>query len=148
MKSGNIVPSAFAVRQTETGVFSCPVNFAVTVTQVCDNKLWYEQPGHGQSWRNIRQTYLYCAALSKKIEAPSNYSQWAYSPWCNKHQTKTKTIKSKSIVVRQMHELQQCLLPKTRYRLDNPRWWTQQNFLLQRQHPSPQKWEQKTGTIN
>ena len=49
MKSGNIVPSAFAVRQTETGVFSCPVNFAVTVTQVCDNKLWYEQPGHGQS---------------------------------------------------------------------------------------------------
>ena len=47
-----------------------------------------------------------------------------------------------------MHELQQCLLPKTRYRLDNPRWWTQQKFLLQRQHPSPQKRKQETGTIN
>ena len=33
-----------------------------------------------------------------------------------------------------MHELQQCLLSKTRYRLDNPRWWAQQNFVLQRQH--------------
>ena len=47
-----------------------------------------------------------------------------------------------------MHELNQCLLPKTRYKLDSPRWWAQQNFLQQRQHLSPQKREQKTGTIN
>ena len=32
-----------------------------------------------------------------------------------------------------MHELLQCLLPKTRYKLDDPRWWAQQKFLLQRQ---------------
>ena len=29
-----------------------------------------------------------------------------------------------------MNKLQQYLLPATRYRLDNPRWWAQQNFLL------------------
>ena len=27
-----------------------------------------------------------------------------------------------------MHELQQCLLSKTRYGLDKPRWWAQQTF--------------------
>ena len=36
-----------------------------------------------------------------------------------------------------------CLLSKTRYRLDNPRWWAQQNFVLQRQHPSPRKRKKK-----
>ena len=59
-----------------------------------------------------------------------------------------QTVRSKPIATRQMHKLHQCLLPKTRIRLDNPRWWTQQNFLLQRQHPSPRKRKQKTGTIN
>ena len=99
-------------------------------------------------WRNIRRTYLYRAAFSKKNEAPSNYSQWACSSWCNKHQTKTNTVRSKPSVAREMHGLQQCLFPKTRHRLDKPRWWAQQNFLLQRQHPSPQKRKQITGTIN
>ena len=43
----------------------------------------------------------------------------------------TKTVRSKPVPTRKMHELYQCLLPQTRYRLDNPRWWAQQNFLLQ-----------------
>ena len=47
-----------------------------------------------------------------------------------------------------MHELHQCLLLKTRYWLENRRWWAQQNFLLQTQHTSPRKRKQKTGTIN
>ena len=47
-----------------------------------------------------------------------------------------------------MPKLHKCLLPKTRYKLDNHRWWAQQNFILQRQHPSPRKRKQKTGTIN
>ena len=47
-----------------------------------------------------------------------------------------------------MHELHQCLFPKTRYRLDNPSWWAQRNILLQRQHPSPRKRKQITGTVS
>ena len=65
-----------------------------------------------------------------------------------KTQTETKTVRNKPIATRQMQKLHQCLLPRTRNRLDNPRWWAQQNFLLQRQHPSPQKRKQRTGTIN
>ena len=30
--------------------------------------LRYEQPGHGQSWRNIRRTYLYRAAIQKRLK--------------------------------------------------------------------------------
>ena len=35
MKGGNFVPSAFAVRQTETRVFLCPAVFTVTVFFMC-----------------------------------------------------------------------------------------------------------------
>ena len=35
MKGGNFVPSAFAVRQTETRVLSCPVVFTVTFFYLC-----------------------------------------------------------------------------------------------------------------
>ena len=61
---------------------------------------------------------------------------------------KDKTIRNKPVVTRQMDKLQQCLLSKTRYRLDNSRWWAQQNYVLQRQYPSPRKRKQKTGCIN
>ena len=51
-------------------------------------------------------------------------------------------------LLQQMHKLHQCLLPKTRYRLDDPRCWAQQNLIPQKQHPSPRKQKQKSGTIN
>ena len=38
---------------------------------------------------------------------------------CDAINTKTKTVRSKTTVVGQIHELHQCLLPKTRHRLDN-----------------------------
>ena len=40
------------------------------------------------------------------------------------------------------------LIAKAICRLDKPGWWAQQNVLLQRQYPSPQKRKQKTGSIN
>lgn len=48
-----------------------------------------------------------------------------------------------------MGKLNQCLLPKTRLRLDYPKWSAQQNLLLlQKQPPFHQKWKEKTDTIN
>ena len=60
----------------------------------------------------------------------------------------TETVRSKPIITRQIDELQQILLPKTRHRMEKTKWWAQQNLLLQRKSPSPRKRKQKFGPIN